>query len=139
MSSNKELKLHQPQVLFKKPPPQLLLPLLRAKPLPLLRNSKHLNKKHSLTSLPRKRSKDKLKLSKTKSSRRRLLMLRRRDKTKKFFPSRELKSLRDSKRKKLPKSSKLRRWSKNSCQLKLFKKPKLLLLRRPPLRQTLLD
>jgi len=86
-----------------------------------------------------RRSKDKLKLNRMRSSKRRLLMLRRRDKMKKFFQKRELRSLRDFKKKKLPKSSRLRRWNKNSFQLKPFKRPKLPPLRKQLPRPTLLD
>ena len=86
-----------------------------------------------------KRSKDKSKSNKTRNLRRRSLMLRRKDKMKKFYQNRELRSLRSFKRKKLPKSSRLRRWNKNSYQLKLSKKPKLLLLRRLLPKPTLPD
>jgi len=86
-----------------------------------------------------KRNKDNKKSSKMRSSRRKLPTLRRRDKMKKFSPSKELRSLRNFKRKKLPRSSRPRRWNKSSLLLKLFKRLKLLLLRRLPLRPTSLD
>jgi hypothetical protein len=86
-----------------------------------------------------KRNKDKWKSSKTKNLRKRLLMLRKRDRMKKFFPNKELMNSRYSKRKKQPKNLKLKRWNKNFYLHKLFKKPKLLLPRRPLPKPTWLD
>jgi hypothetical protein len=63
-------------------------------------------------------------------------MLRKRDKTKKFFLIKELMNLRNSKKKKLPKNLRPRRWNKNSSLLKLSKKPRLLLPRKLLLRLT---
>jgi hypothetical protein len=103
---------------------------LKAKPYKHLRNNKLLNKKFSLINLLMKRNKDKLKSSKMKNLRKRLLMLRKIDKMKKFFQNKELMNSRFSKRKKQLKNLKPKRWNKNFYLHKLFKKPKLLLLRR---------
>lgn len=109
---------------------------LKAKLYLNLRNSNLNNKKSSLTNLPMKRSRDKLKSSKTKPSRRKLLWLKRKERMKKFFPRPELKNLRNSKRKKLSKNLKPREWNKNSCQLRPSKKLKLLLQRKLLLKLT---
>ena len=86
-----------------------------------------------------RKSKDKLRLNRMRNLRRRSLMLRKRDRMKKFSPKREPRNSRNSKRKKLPKSSKPRKWNKNSCQLKLFKRLKLLPPRKLLPRLTLQD
>lgn len=87
----------------------------------------------------KRKNKDKLKLNKTKSWRKKLPMPKKRDKTKKFSPRKELRNSRNSKRKRLLKSLRPRKWNKNFYLLRLSKKPKLLLLRRLLLRQTLQD
>jgi hypothetical protein len=61
-----------------------------------------------------RRSKDKLKLSKMKNLKRRLLMLKKKDKMRKLFPSQELRNSRNFKRKRLPKNLKPRKWNRNS-------------------------
>jgi len=71
-----------------------------------------------------------------KNLERRLPMLRKIDKTKKFFRSKELRNLRYSKKKKLPRNLRLRRWNKNSSLLKQSKKRKLLLPRKLQLKLT---
>ena len=71
---------------------------------PNSRDNKKLNNKlFSISSISR-RSKDKLKLSRTKNLRERLLWPREKDSRKKFFLELELLSLRNSRRKKLPKN-----------------------------------
>jgi hypothetical protein len=74
-----------------------------------------------------------------RNSKRRSPMLRKRDRMKKFSPKRELRSSRNSKRRKLPRSSKPRKWSKNSYLLKLSKRLKLLPQRKQLLKPTLPD
>jgi len=86
-----------------------------------------------------KKNKDKLKSSKTNNLSQRSQWLKRKDKTKKFCQSKEQMILNHFKKKRLHKNLKLKRWSKNSCLLKLFKKPKLLLLRKLLPKQTLPD
>jgi len=77
--------------------------------------------------LLKKKRQDKSRSSKTRNSNPRLLWLRRRDNKKRYSPSKELRSSRSSKRRKLPRNSLPRRWSKSSLPLKLFKRPRLLL------------
>jgi len=74
-----------------------------------------------------------------KNLKRRLPMLRKRDRPKKFFHTKELTNSRNFKKKKLPKNLKLKEWSKNSCPHRLFKRPRLLLPRKLPPRPTLPD
>jgi hypothetical protein len=66
-------------------------------------------------------------------------MPKRKDRMKKFFQSKELKNSKLFKKKKLPKNLKLKEWNKNSCPLKLSRKPRLPLPRKLLPRQTLLD
>lgn len=122
----------QLQVLLRRQLQLKQLQQLRVKHSKPLRNSKHPNKKHFLINWQRRKSKDKSKSSRMRSLKRRLLMPKRRDKTRKFSQKKEHLSLKYSKRRKLPKNLRLRRWNRNSCQLKLFRRPKQLLLRRPP-------
>jgi hypothetical protein len=69
----------------------------------------------------------------------RFLPLSTKDKMKKFFRRPELLNSKNFKRKKLLKSLKPRKWSKNSSLPKLFKKLKPLLLRKLLLEQISLD
>lgn len=116
-----------------------LLVQLKAKPCKHLRNNKLLNKRAFLINLLMRRNKDKLKSNKMKNLRRRLLMLRKRDKMRRFFQNKELKNSKFSKRKKQPKNLKPKRWNKNSCLHKLFKRLKLLLPKKLLPKPTWLD
>jgi hypothetical protein len=71
-----------------------------------------------------------------KSLNKKFLPLREKDKMKKFSQKLELLISKNFKRKKLHKSLKPREWSKNSSLPKLFKKLKLLLLKKLLPKQT---
>ena len=77
--------------------------------------------------------------NKTKSSSKRFLLPKKRDKMKKFNPLQEQLNSRNSKRRRPLKNLKPKEWSKSSSLLKLFKRPRLLLPRKPLPRPTLPD
>jgi len=103
------------------------------------RNNKMLSNKLFSTSWILRRSRDRLRSNKTKISRRKLLWLREKDSKRRCSPEPELPSSRNFRKKRLLKSLRLREWSKSSLPLRLFKRPRLLLQRKLPLRLTLLD
>lgn len=72
-------------------------------------------------------------------SRERLLKLREKDSKRKFSPELEPPNSRNSKKRKLPKNSRLREWSKNSLPLKLYRRLRPPLLRKLPLKLILPD
>jgi len=86
-----------------------------------------------------KRSKENKNLSKISNLRLKLLMLRRKDNQKKFFLKKELPSSKSFKKKKPSKNLKLKRRNKSSLLPKLFKRPKPLPPRKPPLKLTSLE
>jgi len=102
-------------------------------------NNKLNNKKLYLINLLMKRNLDNQKLSKMKSLRRRSPWLKTKEKTKKRSQYKELKNLKISKKKRLHKNLKLKRWNKSSYLPRLSKKLRLLLPRRPPPKPILLD
>jgi len=104
-----------------------------------LKSNKMPSSKHSSTNWTLRRSRDRLKSSKMKNSRERLLWPREKDKMRKFSQELELPSSKSSKKKKLLRSLRLKEWSKSSLPLRLFKRPRLLPQRRLPPRPTSLD
>ena len=82
--------------------------------------------------MPTRRNKDKWRSTRTRSLKLRLPKLRRIDKMRSNFPRLELSNSNSSKRRRLPKNSKPRRWSKSSLLLKPSKRPRL-----PPPRKLL--
>ena len=103
------------------------------------RDNKKPSSKHSFTNWISRRSRDRLRSSKMKILRERLLWLRGRDNKRKCCREPEPLSLRSFKRKRLLRSLRLREWSRSSLPLRLCKRPKLQLPRRLPPRLTLLD
>jgi hypothetical protein len=74
-----------------------------------------------------------------KSLNKKLLRLRRKDKWKKFFQKKELRSLRFFSKKKPHKNLKLKKWNKNFWLPKQFKKQKPQLQKKQQQKLTLLD
>lgn len=112
---------------------------LKAKLCNYLNNNKPINKSNCSINLLKKRNKDKKKLNKICNLKRKLLKLKKKDKTNKSYQKKELKNLNCFKKKKLLKSLRLKRWNKNFCLPKQSKRQKLLLPRRLLLKQILLD
>lgn len=96
-----------------------------------LRRNKSNNKRSSLISSSKRRSKDKPKLSKPRISSLRLLLPSNKDKRRNYFLNKELLNSPNSKRKKLLRDLKPNVLSKSSLLLKLSKNLRLLLPRKP--------
>lgn len=113
--------------------------LFRARLSKSSRNNKKPSSKHSFTNWTSRRSRDRLRSSKMRISRERLLRPREKDNKRKCFQEPELPSSKSSKKKRLLRSLRLREWSKSSLPLRLFKRPRPPLLRRLLPRLTLPD
>lgn len=119
--------------------------LIRAKKLSRVRlskssrNNKTPSSKHSFTNWTSRRSRDRLRSSKMRISRERLLRPREKDNKRKFFQELELPSSKSSKKRRLLRNLRQREWSRSSLPLRLFKRPRPPLLRRLLPRLTLPD